>query len=83
MADTTDPKAMEETAKAVAALKAAATDTTRVFQEQLKIVTQMRDVMAQMAGTMKDVGDKGSNMIDPKVLDEAAKKLAELSPAKP
>jgi len=75
MADTTDPKAMEETAKAVAALKAAATDTTRVFQEQLKIVTQMRDVMAQMAGTMKDVGDKGSNMIDPKVLDEAAKKL--------
>lgn len=49
MAGPTDPKAAEELAKKMQDVKNASNEATRAFQEQLRIITQMRDVMAEVS----------------------------------
>ena len=48
-----DPKAAEELAKKLQDVKNASNEATKAFQEQLRIITQMRDVMSQVSDNMK------------------------------
>jgi hypothetical protein len=59
MAGEIDPKAAEDLAKSVQAIKASTIDATKAFEEQLRIITQMRDVMSQMAGNLDGMGKQG------------------------
>ena len=68
MATEVDPKAAEQLTSSVVALKAAAEGTTKAFNEQLKIIMQMRDVMNKMAGTMGDIGGMSTGPLSPELL---------------
>jgi hypothetical protein len=72
-----DPKAAKELAASVDAVKKTAVDVTRSFDEQLKIITSMRDAMAEMVDLMDKMTSKGGGSLSPegfkKVTKEAEK----------
>lgn len=75
MAGTMDSKSAEELSKSIQAVKDAAKDTTEAFEEQLRIVTQMRDVMSQISGSVKDLGGQQGNLLSPENIKSLAKEL--------
>lgn len=71
-----DPKMAEELLKATQAVRAAAAETTNSFQEQLRIITQMRDVMSQLADSTKSMGgETQQGMLSPDKWQEVTKRI--------
>lgn len=71
-----DPKVAEELLKATQAVKSAAVETTNAFQEQLRIITQMRDVMSQLADSTKDIGGESQQgLLNPDKWQEVTKRI--------
>ena len=70
-----DPKAAEELAKNIQNVKNASLETTRAFQEQLKIITQMRDAMSQVAGNVRAMCQGECGVLDPETWQEVSKEV--------
>lgn len=77
MAGEMDPKAAEELAKSAQHLKEAADATTRSFNEQLRIITQMRDAMNKMTQSMSEMGSSSPGGLSPETLREVTEELEE------
>ena len=75
MAGSMDSKSADDLAKSIEAVKIAAEDTTTAFEEQLRIMTQMRDVMSQISGTIKDSGSQQSGVFSPDNIKSLSKEL--------
>jgi hypothetical protein len=74
-----DDKAAVENMKAA---QEAAEGTARSFQEQLRIMTQMRDVMNQVVENMKSLNtEETSGLMSPETLDKVIKKIEETGTA--
>lgn len=81
MAGEMDPKAAEELAKSVQGLRESTEATTKSFNEQLKIIMQMRDVMSKMAGTMGEIGNMPSGPFDAEYLRDVEKSTRDVNAA--
>lgn len=76
MAGEIDPKAAEDLAKSVQAIKASTQEATKAFEDQLRIITQMRDVMNQMAGNMGEMNQTGqAGLLSPDGWEQVSKQL--------
>lgn len=75
MAGEMDPKAAEELAKSAQHLKEATDATTRSFNEQLRIITQMRDAINKMSQSMSEMCTSPTGGLSPETLREVTKEL--------
>lgn len=76
MPGTMDAKSAEALEKSIQAVNAASEGTSKIFEEQLRIVTEMRDVFAQISGNLKDAGSQNqSGMLSPDNVKILAKEL--------
>jgi hypothetical protein len=75
MADPNDPKVAKELAEAMKAVGEYAEDATGAFEQQLKIVSQMRDAMEEVAKVMYALCQQDCKALNPDVWKSVTKEI--------